>query len=144
MIAASFSRKCKLKRDARIEKRIYLYVDHILSCIGIAIQKHFMLLLHIGSSSMHAGAINPFLLNDSIWCHDTFSFIMSLPAMPFGDRFCMSRKGRTWGGRGLYPLGANSMAVSGLSCRKALVHTGWPISVLFGINGLRSKLSHFE
>ena len=107
-------------------------------------QKHFMQLLHIGSSSMHAGAINPFLLNDSIWCHDTFSFIMSLPAMPFGDRFCMSRKGRTWGGRGLYPLGANSMAVSGLSCRKALVHTGWPISVLFGINGLRSKLSHFE
>jgi len=82
MIAASFSRKCKLKRDARIEKRIYLYVGHILSCIGIAIQKHFMLLLHIGSSSMHAGAINPFLLNDSIWRHETFSFIMSLPAMP--------------------------------------------------------------
>ena len=38
---------------------------------------------------------------------------------------------------GCYPKGANSMAVSGLCCRKALVGTGRAISVVFGINGLR-------
>jgi len=37
----------------------------------------------------------------------------------------------------LYCLkGANSMTMSGLACRKALVGTGRAISVLFGINGL--------
>ena len=36
---------------------------------------------------------------------------------------------------------ANSMAVSGLACRKALVGTERSISVLFG-NGLRNKLSY--
>ena len=35
-----------------------------------------------------------------------------------------------------------SMAASGLSCRKALVGTRWPISILFGINGLGNKLSY--
>ena len=34
------------------------------------------------------------------------------------------------------------MAVSGLSYRKALVGTRWPISVVFGIKGLRKKQSH--
>ena len=34
------------------------------------------------------------------------------------------------------------MAVSGLACRKALVGTGRAISVLFGIKGLRNKLSY--
>jgi len=57
---------------------------------------------------------------------ETFSFIMSLPAMSFGDRFCLSRKGRTGGGGWVHPQGANSMAVSGLGCRKALVGTGDP------------------
>ena len=38
--------------------------------------------------------------------------------------------------------GANSMAVSGLACRKALVGTGRAISILFGINGLRNKPSY--
>jgi len=42
----------------------------------------------------------------------------------------------------VHPKGANSMAVSGLSCRKALVGTGKAISVLFGINGLRNKPSY--
>ena len=43
------------------------------------------------------------------------SFMMSLLAMPFRDRFCFSRKGRI-GGRGwMYPKGANIMAASGLS-----------------------------
>jgi len=61
---------------------------------------------------------------------------MSLPAMSFGDRFCMSRKGGTRGGGWVHLQGANGMAMSGLSCRKALVSIGWPISVLFDINGL--------
>ena len=143
MIAASFSRKCKLKRDARIERRIYLYVGHILSCVGIAMQKHFMQLLHIGSSSMHAGAINPFLLNDSIWRHETFSFIMSLPAMPFGDSARAERVGH--GEVGDYTHWVQTAwPCLGSAVERPWVHTGWPISVLFGINGLRSKLSHFE
>ena len=37
------------------------------------------------------------------------------------------------------PKDANSMAVSGLACRKALVGTGRAISVLFGINGLTRR-----
>ena len=37
---------------------------------------------------------------------------------------------------------ANSMAVSGLICRKALVATGRATSVLFGINGLRNRSSY--
>ena len=41
----------------------------------------------------------------------------------------------------MHPKGANSMAVSGLTCRKALVGTGRAISVLFGINGFRNKPS---
>jgi len=64
---------------------------------------------------------------------------MSLPAMSLGLRFCVSRKGQTEGGGWVHPKGANSMAMSGLTCRKALVGTGRAISVLFGINGLRNK-----
>ena len=54
----------------------------------------------------------------------------------------MSRRGGTGGGGWVHPKGANSMAVSGLTCRKALVGTGRAISVLFGINGLRNKPSY--
>ena len=42
----------------------------------------------------------------------------------------------------MHPKGANSTAVSGLIYRKGLVSTGRAISVLFGINGLRSKPSY--
>jgi len=42
----------------------------------------------------------------------------------------------------VHPKGANGVAVSGLTCRKALVGTGRTISVLFGINGLRNKPSY--
>ena len=55
--------------------------------------------------------------------------------MSLGLTFYMSRKGRTGGGW-VHPKGANSMAVSGLICRKALIATGRAISILFGINGL--------
>ena len=42
----------------------------------------------------------------------------------------------------MHPKGANSMAMSGLTCRMALVGTGRAISVLFGINGLGNKPSY--
>ena len=40
----------------------------------------------------------------------------------------------------MHPKGADSMAASGLKigCRKALVGTGWVISLLFCMNRLRS------
>jgi len=55
-------------------------------------------------------------------------------AMSFGGR--IERSG--W----VHLKGANSRAASGLGCRNDLVGTGRTISVLFGTNGVRSKLSH--
>jgi len=63
--------------------------------------------------------------------HETFSFMMSLPAMSFRDGFCFSRKGGTGGGGWVHPKGANSMATSGLVSRSDLVGTWKAISVLF-------------
>ena len=76
--------------------------------------------------------------------HETFSFMMSLPAMSLGLRFCVSRKGGTGGGGCVHPKGANSMAMaaSGLVFRSDLVGTERAISILFGINGVRNKRSH--
>jgi len=54
---------------------------------------------------------------------------MSLLAMSYGDRFCLSKKGGIGGGGWVLPKGANSMAMSGLGCRNNLV----------GINGVRNK-----
>ena len=68
---------------------------------------------------------------------------MSLLAMSFGDRLCFSRKGRIGGGGWVHLKGANSMAASELVSRSDLVGTGRVISVLFGINGVRNKRSHF-
>ena len=68
--------------------------------------------------------------------------MMSLPAMSLGLRFCVNRKGGTGGGEWVHPKGANSMAVSGFIFRSDLVGTGWTISILFGINGVRNKRSH--
>jgi len=46
------------------------------------------------------------------------------------------------GGDGLVcPMGANSMAASGLGSRKALVGTGWAISILLCMNRLRKQPS---
>ena len=42
----------------------------------------------------------------------------------------------------VHSQGGNIMTAPGLSRRKALACTGWPISDLFGINGLGNKLSH--
>ena len=41
----------------------------------------------------------------------------------------------------MYPKGANSIAASGLGCRKALVGTGWAISLLLCMTGLRKRSS---
>jgi len=46
--------------------------------------------------------------------------VMSLPAMTFGDRFCLRRKGGIGGGGWVHPKGANRMAVSGLSLGNTL------------------------
>jgi len=78
--------------------------------------------------------------------HETFSFMMSLSATSFGDRFCFSRKGGIGGGGWVYPKGANSMTTSGLVSRINLVGSkgggGGGIFVLFGLNGVRNKQSH--
>jgi len=83
--------------------------------------------------------LNPLSTNDTYIRHETFSFMMSFPAMSFGDRFCFSRKGGIGGGGWVHPKGANSMVMSGLVSRSDLVGTGRAISVLFGINGVRNK-----
>ena len=53
----------------------------------------------------------------------------------------LSRKGGTGGGGWVHPKGANSMAMSGLTCRMALVGTGRAISVLFGTDLETSRLT---
>ena len=59
---------------------------------------------------------NPLPTNDCKSRHEIFSFMMSHPAISLGDRFCVSRMGRTGGGGWVHPKGANSMATSVLSC----------------------------
>ena len=36
--------------------------------------------------------ISPFPPNDAIWHHETFSFMMSHPAMSLGDRTCLTKR----------------------------------------------------
>ena len=64
---------------------------------------------------------------------------MSLQAMSLGLRFCTSRKGGIGVGGWVHLKGANSMAASGIDCRKALVGTGWAISLLLCMNWLRKQ-----
>jgi len=52
------------------------------------------------------------------------SFMMLYPAMSLGDRFCVSRKGGTGGGRWVHLKGTNSITISGLGCEKLLVGAG--------------------
>jgi len=65
--------------------------------------------------------INSFQTCDTIWCHGTFSFMLSLQAMSFGDRFCMSRKSGRVGGGWVVPQGEINTAVSVLCCKRPLV-----------------------
>ena len=64
---------------------------------------------------------NPLPINDAYISHETFSFMMSYPAMSLGDRFCVSRKGGTGGGGWVHSKGANSMTVSELASEKSLI-----------------------
>jgi len=88
------------------------------------------------------GALKLFRAYSGYIRHETFSFMMSLPAMSLRLRFCMSRKCGTGGGGWVHSKGKNSMAASGLVFRSDLVGTGKAISILFGINGVRNKRSH--
>ena len=54
--------------------------------------------------------LNPFPTNDALRCHETFSFMMSHPAMSLGDRFCDSRKGGTGGGGWVLGLRKSNIA----------------------------------
>ena len=47
-------------------------------------------LLHMRAPG-YLSIISPFRAYSGYICHETFSFIMSLLAMSFGDRFCFSR-----------------------------------------------------
>ena len=53
----------------------------------------------------------------------------------------MSREVGIGGCGSVHPRGENSIAVSGLGYRKALVGTGWAISLLLCTNGLRKQSS---
>ena len=95
-------------------------VDHIGSCFVAAILSHSSkLLFHCSNTVTHSSKLlfhcdTPVELGLScdvrsvivilgiyltLWAHsackrhETFSFMMSLPAMSFGDKFCFSRKG---------------------------------------------------
>ena len=68
--------------------------------------------------------INPLPTNDCKTRHETFTFMMSHPAMSLRDRLCASREGGAGGGGWVHPKGANSMAVSGLSFEQPLVGAG--------------------
>ena len=63
---------------------------------------------------------------------------MSVPAMSFGDIFWFSRNGGTGGGEWVYPKGADSMAVFGVSFGNTLVGSGSVTSVLC-TNALRKQ-----
>ena len=71
-----------------------------------------------------AATVNPLPTNDCKTRHETFTFMMSHPAMSLGHRLCASRKGGAGGGGWVHPKGANSMAVSGLSFKQPLVGAG--------------------
>ena len=60
----------------------------------------------------------------------------------FLGRFCVSRKDETGGDGWVHPKGANSMVVSGLSFRKALVGTGWTVFLFLFMIEHRKQSSH--
>ena len=68
--------------------------------------------------------ISPLRPNVAYLQRETFSFMMSHPAMSLRDRLCASRKGGAGGGGWVHPKGANSMAAFGLSFERPLVGAG--------------------
>ena len=67
---------------------------------------------------------NPLRSNVAYLQRETFSFMMSHPAMSLRDRLCASRKGGAGGGGWVHPKGANSMAAFGLSFERPSVGAG--------------------
>ena len=63
-------------------------------------------------------------------------------SMSLGLMFSVSRKGDSERLVCAHQKGTNSMAMSGLTCRKTLIDTGRAVSVLVGINELRNKLTY--
>ena len=63
--------------------------------------------------------------------------MLSVGAIRFEDRFCVSKKGGIGGGERVSAWGAVHMAAALAGCRKALVSTGLSISLLFDTNGRR-------
>ena len=74
--------------------------------------------------SRHLHLLNPLRPNVAYLQRETFSFMMSHPAMSLRDRLCASRKGGAGGGGWVHPKGANSMAAFGLSFERPLVGAG--------------------
>ena len=68
--------------------------------------------------------LSPLRSNVAYLQRETFSFMMSHPAMSLRDRLCASRKGGAGGGGWVHPKGANSMAAFGLSFERPLVGAG--------------------
>jgi len=75
--------------------------------------------------------MSPLSTNDAYMHCETFSLMMSYPAMSLGNRFCISRKGRSGGGGWVHLKGANDM--SGL---------GMPFVLYLNVNGPRKQFSY--
>ena len=59
-----------------------------------------------------------------------FGCMLSVGAIRFKDKFCASKKGGIGGGGRVSAWSAVHMAAALAGCRKALVGTGWIISLL--------------
>ena len=66
--------------------------------------------------------------------------MLSVGAICFEDRFCATQKGGIGRGGRVSARGAVHMAAALAGCRKALVGTGWAISLLFDTNGHRYRV----
>ena len=62
--------------------------------------------------------------------------MLSVGTIHFEDRFCASKKGGIGRGEPVSAQGAVHMAAALAGCRKALVGTGWTISLLFDTMGV--------
>ena len=64
-------------------------------------------------------------------------------AMSLGERFSMTKNGRTGGGGLVHPKGENSMAMSGFGCKNCSEGVGGPyISPILSMNGPRKQSSY--
>ena len=63
--------------------------------------------------------------------------MLPVGAICFEDWFYASKRGEIGGGGWVSARGAVHMAAALAGCRKALVGTGWAISLLFDTNGRR-------